>query len=115
MPFLQGETLGARLKREPVSLLFILLEVALEVAAVDPSAGRGLFRLIRGGSYFHGGKTCRWADRLWCPPPNQADHVGFRVALDDRFISSSPLFLAPTPLKEGRCGPGILPRRGYTS
>jgi len=46
-------------------------------SVVDPKGGN---RVLRGGSGFYSGRFCRSASRVFNPPGNRIDFIGFRLA-----------------------------------
>jgi formylglycine-generating enzyme required for sulfatase activity len=46
---------------------------------VGPPAG--LYRVVRGGTWFFNGQVCRSAHRFFSPPASRDFSLGFRVAL----------------------------------
>ncbi|WP_300437175.1 formylglycine-generating enzyme family protein [Zoogloea sp.] len=52
---------------------------------IDPSGpSEGVFRVLRGGSWFYNGQFCRAAYRIWGEPGSRLYTIGFRLAPGQR-------------------------------
>lgn len=56
-------------------------------SVVDPQGAEiGSARVLRGGSWFHGGRNCRSASRSRSDPGHRSYYYGFRLALGHRAV-----------------------------